>query len=107
MIPRDHQPPGSRVSLRLEARLDAATRETIADLADPFHQPRAAVVCHIRHWGLSRRPTENCDGRASEGAVRHVFLSVDTAWHEHIERAASAAGMTLVPWLRSRSARSP
>jgi hypothetical protein len=29
------------------ARLDATTRATVDDLAQRFHQPRAAVVCYI------------------------------------------------------------
>jgi hypothetical protein len=43
-----------RSSIRMDARLDPMTRGTVDDLARHFHQPRAAVLCHILHWGLSR-----------------------------------------------------
>ena len=47
----EHEP---RSSIRMDARLDATTRQKVDDLAKHFHQPRAAVLCHIMHWGLSR-----------------------------------------------------
>jgi Ribbon-helix-helix protein, copG family len=31
----------------MDARLDATTRAKVDELAQRFHQPRAAVVCHI------------------------------------------------------------
>jgi hypothetical protein len=38
----------------MDARLDATTRAKLNDLATRFYQPRAAVLCHIMQWGLSR-----------------------------------------------------
>jgi hypothetical protein len=73
----------------------------VADLTKRFHQPRAAVVCHIMHWGLSRGQAGTLDGGASEGPVRHLSLFVDTAWHARVEQAASAAGVKTAPWLRA------
>ena len=61
-------------------------------LAKHFHQPRAAVLCHIMHWGLSHGQAETRDGGASEGPVRHLHLYVDTEFHERVEKAATAAG---------------
>jgi hypothetical protein len=58
-----------RSSIRMDARLDATTRAKVDDLAQYFHQPRAAVVCHIMHWGLSHGQAEMRDGGASEGPV--------------------------------------
>jgi len=72
----------------------------VDDLAQRFHQPRAAVVCHIMHWGLSHGQAEMRDGGASEGQVRHLYLYVDTALHEQVEEAAIAAGVKSAPWLR-------
>jgi hypothetical protein len=40
-----------RASIRMDARLASMTREKVDDLATHFHQPRAAVVSHIMHWG--------------------------------------------------------
>jgi hypothetical protein len=31
----------------MDARLDAMTRRKVDELARHFHQPRAAVVCHV------------------------------------------------------------
>jgi hypothetical protein len=31
----------------MDARLDAVTRQKVDDLATRFHQPRAAVLCHM------------------------------------------------------------
>lgn len=54
----DHMPPASRHSMRIDARLDDTTRATVDDLAQRFHQPRAAGVCDIMSWGLSRGRAE-------------------------------------------------
>jgi hypothetical protein len=97
----DHQPSEPRPSIRMGARLDVTTRAKGDDLAKHFHKPRASVVCHIMQWGLGRGQAETRDGGASEGPVRHLYLYVDTAWHQRVEKAASAAGMTIAPWLRA------
>jgi hypothetical protein len=68
----DPQPPESRTSIRMDARLDATTRAKVDELATRFHQPRAAVLCHIMRWGLSRGHAEMRDSGASEGPVRHL-----------------------------------
>jgi hypothetical protein len=47
MIPADQRPSQSHTSLRMDARLDFATRAKVDELAQRFHQPRAAVVCDI------------------------------------------------------------
>jgi hypothetical protein len=88
-------------SIRMDARLDSMTREKVDDLATYFHQPRAAVLCHIMHWGLSHTQTESLDGGESEGPVRHFHLYVETKLHGPVEQAAAAAGMTIAPWLRA------
>ena len=100
MIPVDHTPSEPRASIRMDARLDAVTRAKVDELAHRFHQPRAAVVCHIMEWGLSRKQAETRDGGESDGPVRHLSPYVDTELHEQIERVATAAGMNIAPWLR-------
>jgi hypothetical protein len=72
----DHESHESRSSVRMDARLDATTRAKVDDLATQFHRPRAAVVCHIMQWGLSRGQTGTLDGGESEGPVRHLYLYV-------------------------------
>ena len=47
--PSDRKNREPRASIRMDARLDATTRAKVDDLAQYFHQPRAAVVCHIMH----------------------------------------------------------
>jgi hypothetical protein len=42
-----------RTRIRLDARLDATTRQKVDDLATHFHLPRAAVLSYIMAWGLS------------------------------------------------------
>jgi hypothetical protein len=95
------KPSASRPSIRMDAHLDATTGAKVDDLAKRFHQPRAAVVCHIIQWGLSRGPAEIRDGGASEGTVRCLSLDVDSTWHARVEKAAIAAGVTMAPWLRT------
>jgi hypothetical protein len=97
----DQQPPEPRASIRMDARLDAVTWAKVDDLAQRFHQPRAAVVCHSMHCGPSYEPTGTRDGGASEGPVRHLYLFVDTALPAQVEQAVTAAGMTIAPWLRA------
>jgi hypothetical protein len=99
--PLDQRPRKSRASIRMDARLDSATREKMDDLAERFHQPRAAVVCHIMQWGLSRGHAEMRDGGASEGRVRHLSLYIESDLHKHVEKAAIAVGMHIAPWLRA------
>jgi hypothetical protein len=97
----DPQPSKSRASIRMDARLDAVTRAKVDDLATHFRKPRATVLCYIMHWGLSHAETETRDSVESEGPVCHLYLFVDTALHERVEEAASAAGVKSAPWLRS------
>jgi hypothetical protein len=85
----------------MDARLDPTTRAKVGNLAQRFHQPRAAVVCHIMHWGLSCAPADIRDGGAAEGPVRHLYCYVDTALHARVETAAMAVGVKMAPWLRA------
>jgi predicted transcriptional regulator len=89
-----------RASIRLDARLDATTRQTVDDLARHFRQPRAAVLSHIMRWGLSREPGGTLDQGTSQGPVRHLYLYVDSDLYEEVQKAATAAGVTTAPWLR-------
>jgi hypothetical protein len=97
----DPQPPKSRTSIRIDARLDATTRAKVDELAKRFHKPRAAVVCYIMQWGLSRGQTGTLDGGESEGPVRHLSLYVDAELHARVEKTAIAAGVKTAPWLRA------
>jgi hypothetical protein len=101
MIPADQHPSEPRTSVRLDARLDAVTRATVGELAAPFHRPRAAVLCAIMPWGLSRGPAAARDGGAADGPVRHLALGVDAALQARVEQAATAAGMSTAVWLRA------
>jgi hypothetical protein len=65
-----------RASIRLDARLDATTRQKVDDLARHFHQPRAAVLSYIMQWGLSCGQTEPLDRNDSPGPVRHLYFYV-------------------------------
>ena len=69
-------PPAERSRIRMDARLDAATRQKVDDLAQHFHTPRAAVLCHIMHWGLNHQQMGTLDQGASRGPVHHLSLYV-------------------------------
>jgi hypothetical protein len=84
----------------MDARLDATTRAEVDDLAQRFHQLRAAVLCHIMHWGLSHERTGPLDQGESQGPVRHLYLYVASDLYARVEKAATAAGMNIAPWLR-------
>jgi hypothetical protein len=43
----DHEPCTPCSSIHMNARLDSTTWAKVDDLAKRFHQPRAAVLCHI------------------------------------------------------------
>ena len=92
-----HEP---RSSIRFNARFDTATRQKVDDLAKRFHQPRAAVLCHIMQWGLDRGPTEKIDQGNTQGPVRHLYLYVASDLYEHVQRAATTAVVKVAPWLR-------
>jgi predicted DNA-binding protein len=91
-------PSPERSSIRMDARLDAATRQKVDDLAKYFHEPRAAVLCQIMQWGLRRG--ETLDQGESQGPVRHLYLYVASDLHEQVQKAATAAGLKTAPWLR-------
>jgi hypothetical protein len=98
--PSDHRPSEPHSSIRTDARLDAATRQNVDDLATRFDRPRAAVLCQIMQWGLSHGETLTPDQGESPGPVRHLYLYVASDLHEHVEKAAAAAGVKAAPWLR-------
>jgi hypothetical protein len=87
-------------SIRMDARLDQATRQKVDDLAQCFHQPRAAVLCHLMRWGLSRKHTQPVDQGDTQGPVCHLHLCVPSDLHEQVEKAAAAVGAKTAPWLR-------
>ena len=96
----DHQPSNLPSSIRTDARLDAATRQKVDDLAHHFHKPRAAVLCHIMRWGLSHGQSGLLNQRESPGQVRHLYCYVPLTLHEDVEKTAIAAGVNTAPWLR-------
>jgi hypothetical protein len=98
--PPDHDPREPPSSIRMDARLDPTTRQKVDDLAQHFHQPRAAVLCHIMQWGLSREQIGPLDHGDSQGPVRHLYLYVESELYERVEKAATAVGMNIAPWLR-------
>jgi predicted transcriptional regulator len=99
-VPPDHTLHHPRASIRLDARLDATTRQKVDDLARHFRQPRAAVLSHIMRWGLSREQRGALDQGASQGPVRHLSLYVPFELHARVQQAAAAAGVNTAPWLR-------
>jgi predicted transcriptional regulator len=99
-VPPDHTLHHPRASIRMDARLDADTRQKVDDLAGHVRQPRAAVVSHMMRWGLNRAPGGALDQGASQGPVRHLYLYVDSDLYEAVRKAATTAGVTTAPWLR-------
>jgi predicted DNA-binding protein len=84
----------------MDARLDAATRANVDELARHFRRPRAAVLRHIMQWGLRQGHTAPLAQGESEGPVRHLHLDVDVELHKGVEQAAAALGVDIAPWLR-------
>jgi hypothetical protein len=97
---RDNQPREPPASIRLDARLDATTRQKVDDLARHFHQPRAAVLRHIMRWGLDRRPMETLEQADAQGPVHHLSLNVDSNLYAEVQQVATTAGVNIAPWLR-------
>jgi predicted DNA-binding protein len=91
---------GLRTTIRMDARLDATTRPKVDNLARHFRQPRAAVLCQIMEWGLSREQTGPIEQGKSPGQVRHLHLYVASELHERVEKAATAVGVKTAAWLR-------
>jgi hypothetical protein len=52
------------------------------------------------HWGLRREPTGPLDQGDPQSPVRHLYLYVASALHARVEKAATAAGVNIAPWLR-------
>ena len=93
-------PPAERSSIRTDARLDAATRQKVDDLATRVDRPRAAVLCQIMAWGLSRAQPAHLDQDALQGPVHHLYFYVASELYEQVQQAATAAGVKIAPWLR-------
>jgi hypothetical protein len=51
-------------------------------------------------WGLNHEQTVPLDQGKSYGPVCHLYLYVASALHARVEKAATAAGMNIAPWLR-------
>jgi predicted transcriptional regulator len=98
--PLDHTLHDPRARVRLDARLDAMTRQKVDDLAGHFHQPRAAVLSHIMQWGLDRGAMDARDQGHAQGPVCHLYLYVHADLYEAVRKAATTAGVHLAPWLR-------
>jgi predicted DNA-binding protein len=96
----DHRPGQQHAAVRTDARLDAGTRQKVDDLATRVDRPRAAVLCHIMHWGLRRGQTGPLDQGESQGPLRHLYLYVEAKLHEQVRNAAGRAGVKTAPWLR-------
>jgi predicted DNA-binding protein len=93
-------PSPERSSIRMDARLDAATRQKVDDLARHFHTPRAAVLTQIMQWGLSRERTAPLDQGDAHSPVHHLYFYVASELYEQVQQAATAAGVKIAPWLR-------
>jgi len=98
--PPDHTLHDPHARIRLDARLDATTRQKVDDLASHFHQPRAAVLCHIMQWGISCGPLETIDQDDTPRPVRHLYLYVASDVHARMKKAAVAVGVNVASWLR-------
>jgi predicted transcriptional regulator len=89
-----------RTSIRMDARLDAMTRQKVDELAQHFHQPRTAVLGYIVAWGLRRGQTALLNHSEVHSPVRHLYLYVASDLHARVEKAAIAAGVKTAPWPR-------
>jgi predicted transcriptional regulator len=98
--PPDHQLDDPCASIRLDARLDATTRAKVDDLARYFGRPRAAVLCHIMHWGLVREPMDIGDQGNAQGPVHHLYCYVDSHLYAAVRKVTTTARVTIAPWLR-------
>jgi predicted transcriptional regulator len=92
-----HHPPARR---RMDARLDADTRQKVDDLAIHFGRTRAAVLRHIIRWGLDRGAIVIGDQGHVQGPVRHLYVYVDTDLYDAVQKAAAATGGHIAAWLR-------
>jgi predicted DNA-binding protein/predicted HicB family RNase H-like nuclease len=89
--------PHPHPSIRMDAGLDAKTRETLEDLAAGFHRSRAEVLRQVMQWGLGqKRPIAMRVPRR----LTSFFFMVDAALHRQVREAAQAAGVDVAPWLR-------
>jgi hypothetical protein len=98
--PPDPTPHDPHASIRLDARLDADTRQKVDDLARRFHRSRASVLSHILRWGLSDHQGGAPDQGPSQGPVRHRYLYVNADLYEAVQKAAAAVGVHFAPGLR-------
>jgi hypothetical protein len=88
--PLDYRPGAQRIAVRMSACLDLTTRKKVDDVATRLHPSRAAVLCHIRQWGLSRGQTEALDQSDACGSLHHFLLYVVSELHKQGENAATA-----------------
>ena len=95
--------------IRMDARLDATTRQKVDDLAQHFHQPRAAVLCHIMEWGLSHKQPGPLDQGKSHGPLRHLAMlaSVEEALRRGERVTLVGFGTCAVRARAARSGRHP
>ena len=99
-MPPDQQSHPPRASIRMDARLDAATRATLEDLIAHVHRSRTAVLRQVMQWGLSRPQMGTVDAGDAPGPVTHLFVTVAPELHEQMRRPAATAGFSSAAWLR-------
>lgn len=96
----DHGSDKPGESIRLDARLDAVTRQKVDELATRFRQPRAAVLHQVMRWGLACGGEYTVEGGDARGPIRHLFMTVDRELHRQMGEMAHALGCSIAAWLR-------
>jgi hypothetical protein len=51
-------------------------------------------------WGLGREHSGPLNQGEAQGPVRHLYLYVEAKLHEEVQKAATAVGVKIAPWLR-------
>jgi hypothetical protein len=98
--PPDRELNRPHASIRMDARLDADTRQKVDDLAGHFRRTRAAALCHIMQWGLDHGAVAIHDRDHVHGPVCHLYCYVDAGLYKAVQQAAAAAGVHMASWLR-------
>jgi hypothetical protein len=85
--------------MRMDARLDAATLATLADLTAQFRRSRGAVLRQVLRWGLV--PTQEWTvAPCIPTRPPLVRILVELPWLQEVQEATVTHGVTMAAWLR-------
>jgi hypothetical protein len=83
----------------MDARVDAATLATLADLTVQFRRSRGAILRQVMRWGLVDTQ-EWTDAPSIPTRPHLVRILVEPPWLQQVQEATVTHGVPMAAWLQ-------